>query len=737
MADRYKIYEKLGAGGVGAVFRAYDSQLKRWVAVKRLLTANEAAQDSEIESELRREADTLASLRNPNVVTIFDVGSDAEGLFMVMELLQGEDLADVVARGPLPYDDFKELAQQTLEGLLSAHQHHVLHRDIKPENIKVERLPGGRMQSKIIDFGLARAGLRARKQTEDQDGTVMGSIFYMAPEQLTREPVDERTDLYSLGCVFYEALSGKKAFDGDSMSDVIDKHINHDLIPLHVVAPHVPPWLGAWCMRLMAQKPDERPVNAQQAIEEFRAWERMPTMVPYMPWMGMYPGNPSASQPMYMPGTGAVPVPGTGAVPVAPAPEYIPVAEAVAEPMQAAQVVYQVEPVLSQSYTEMAAITTPLAPPPARPGSSSRSVGTAHRLPAGAGAEKRPAAGGKTADKTKLYIILGAGALVVAVLAYFIFGGSGKPGSRSSGSGVLAAVTSTEPPKVTFQLPTDRIYPPADRNISVFLVGSAGTLSDRKGADGKLARASTNQMVMEWHDLGERGNDNILRAFEGKAAHAPKLVDWPSPGTGLGVKPGRKVLDFRARDGKPVCLEMDDAKSQVQQLPFGTAGVLGDPGASVAAMFQVEDSRLPMRIVGLSDGKEASIALRVDSGKNVIAELKNGKASGKIVSKSVNGALPVMVVVTWNKNGDAEMRVRDYDGKAFSGKAKVAAPGAPLHELSIGRVNDPAADQFQGYLAELIVYASALKLDQAQLLEGRTREFYLEKAPPPPPAPKK
>ena len=202
MAERYKIYEKLGAGGVGAVFRAYDSQLKRWVAVKRLISATEAAQDKSIEAELRREADTLASLRNPNVVTIFDVASDEEGLFMVMELLQGEDLADVVTRGPLPYDDFKELASQTLEGLLSAHQHHILHRDIKPENIKVERLPGGRMQAKIIDFGLARAGLRARKQTEDQEGTVMGSIFYMAPEQLTRQPVDERTDLYSLGCVF-------------------------------------------------------------------------------------------------------------------------------------------------------------------------------------------------------------------------------------------------------------------------------------------------------------------------------------------------------------------------------------------------------------------------------------------------------------------------------------------------------------------------------------------------------
>jgi serine/threonine protein kinase len=257
--------------GVGAVFRAYDSQLKRWVAVKRLMTASEAAKDKNIAVELRREADALASLRNPNIVTIFDVASDEEGLFMVMELLQGEDLADVVARGPLPYDDFKELASQTLEALLAAHQHHILHRDIKPENIKVERLPGGRLQSKVIDFGLARAGLGARKQTEDQEGTVMGSIYYMAPEQLTREPVDERTDLYSLGCVFYEALSGKKAFDAESMAEVIDKHINHDVVALHIIAPHVPQWLGAWCARLMAQKPDDRPANAQQAIEEFRA----------------------------------------------------------------------------------------------------------------------------------------------------------------------------------------------------------------------------------------------------------------------------------------------------------------------------------------------------------------------------------------------------------------------------------------------------------------------------------
>jgi len=136
MAERYKIYDKLGAGGVGAVYRAYDNELKRWVAIKRLMSASDEKGDQNLATELRREADALASLRNPNIVTIFDVASDAEGLFMVMELLEGEDLADVVARGPLHYDDFKELASQTLEGLLAAHERHILHRDIKPENIK-------------------------------------------------------------------------------------------------------------------------------------------------------------------------------------------------------------------------------------------------------------------------------------------------------------------------------------------------------------------------------------------------------------------------------------------------------------------------------------------------------------------------------------------------------------------------------------------------------------------------
>ncbi len=724
MADRYKIYEKLGAGGVGAVFRAYDSQLKRWVAVKRLLTANEEAEDKNIAAELRREADTLASLRNPNVVTIFDVASDAEGLFMVMELLQGEDLADVVARGPLPYDDFKELASQTLEGLLAAHQHHILHRDIKPENIKVERLPGGRLQAKIIDFGLARAGLRARKQTEDQQGSVMGSIFYMAPEQLTRQPVDERTDLYSLGCVFYEALSGKKAFDGETMAQVIDKHINHDLIPLHIIAPHVPQWLDAWCMRLMAQRPEDRPAGAQQAIEEFRAWEKMPQMVPYMPYMGMYPAYAQPMPPpMMYPGTGTVPVPGTGSVPVGTG--YYPVAEA--QPAVA-----YAEPVLeAQPVTEVAAITRPLTPASSR--LSPRTAATP-LIPSQRVAPVRgPSAAlrQKALDKKKLALI-GGGVLVAAVIAFWLFSG-GSSGGGGSGGGVISTILDSKPPAVSFQLPQDRIYPPADRNIALFFVGNTGAISSKKGADGKPAKANTNEPVLVWHDLSERGNDNLLRAAKNDSALAPKAVDWPVAKSGPGPKTGRRVLDFRTRDGKPSGLELANPKEQAVRFPFGSESVLGEAGLSILAATQAESGNLPMRIMGMDNEQGAGVVVRVDDKKNFVAEIKQGSSSAKIVSRDVNATVACVWSVVWNVNGQVEFRAKDADGRSFSGKASVEAPKAPLIRCSIGRATTAdgkgtaaAAEQFNGFFAELLVWASALKLDQMQLAESRLRDHYIQ-----------
>ena len=736
MAERYKIYEKLGAGGVGAVFRAYDSQLKRWVAVKRIMTAKEAAKDEDTASELRREADALASLRNPNIVTIFDVASDDEGLFMVMELLQGEDLADVVERGPLPYDDFKELASQSLEGMLAAHQHHILHRDIKPENIKVERLPGGRMQAKIIDFGLARAGLLARKQTEDQDGTVMGSIYYMAPEQLTREPVDERTDLYSLGCVFYEALSGKKAFDGESITDVIEKHINHDVTPLHVIAPHVPQWLDAWCARLMAQKPDDRPANAQLAIEEFRAWEKMPTMVPY----GMY-GVP----PMYgAPGMATAPLSGhyspqphltTSGVPTMPQDNALPVAVAV-------QVIPEVSPMI-----ETAAITTALAPAPRRPAGTGRTT-SQPRQPSSVLKQPahRPASPPSPGFPVKWAIIGGAVVLVVAVGWFFMKGSDSPKGGVAGGASAPASAgASSAPPKVSVQLPMDRAFPPVDRGVSLFHVADAGSLTNRKGSNGKPAPANTNDVVMEWHDIAERGGDNILRVFDGKPEYAPKRAVWPV-GSGEGkVKANRVALDFRPKAGKPCALVLDNPGKEHQNLPFGSATMAGsDKGMTMIVTFQADAASLPTSVLTFDNDSGESISLVVDEKKNLTTTVRSQGGNAKLITSGVNGTLPCIAMLRWNAGtGAVELRARDASGKAATAKpAKVTAPTSPLTHLQIGRVKDDQGaaaqrkDQFAGYLGEVIFYSICVKPDQFQLNDSRARGYYFESLPVPPAQPK-
>lgn len=698
MADRYKVYEQLGAGGVGTVFRAYDTQLKRWVAIKRLTLDSEARESgADIQEELRQEADSLATLRNPNIVTIFDVASDDDGLFIVMELLEGEDLADVVARGPLPYDDFKELAYQTLEGLLAAHQHHILHRDIKPENIKVERLPGGRMQAKIIDFGLARVGLKARKQTEDVSGTVLGSIHYMAPEQLTREPVDERTDLYSLGCVFYEALSGQKAFDGPSMSDVIDKHINHEVTPLHAIAPHVPPWLGAWVERLIAPRPDDRPPNAQQAMEEFRAWERMPSMVPYMPWMAM---------PM-MPDPNAY--------------SQVPMVQPVEEEVVAVAVVDDEPPVVRRA-------SAPVQP--RRPGNPPSNI---HRPGQSAGAsssrlshtsqlrESPPKA------KSKLPLILTGLVVVGGAVAFFLL-----KGGRTESSSPSSPAQSTASSQSKFDLPSDRLMPPLDEDRALHFVADVGTLQAGRSSDGKPFPAYANDSVMDWRDVAPRGADNALRPWQGKAAFAPKRVVWPTAATGPSVKGNRAALQFKSAPSAPFALE-GSFKSASKSLPFGGDVIKGPQGLTVAVVFQNgPDARAGTLLQLRGEGADALTLILTADNK---LQIQGSSASGRVSmeSKDINVSLPTIAVVTWeastgklhllalNPPAESKGKIPLFQG---SSNESAPVPASPLTQLQIGSGEPAPAGQFHGLLAELIVYASALNDEQRRILGSTQLKSY-------------
>lgn len=271
MSDRYKIEEEIGEGGEGAVFKAYDSVLKRHVALKRVLTKDRGTAE-EVEkaaNALVAEAQNLSALNHPNIVTVYDVGKDEEGGFVVMELIKGETLDDVVKRGVLTEEDFQRFARQTMEALMAAQEINMVHRDLKPGNVMMVWLPGGRFQAKILDFGLAKFSEVPSLQTLGFDDSVKGSIYFMAPEQFERAELDERTDLYAMGCVYYFALTGKHPFGGESMTMVMVSHLQHQVVSLEKLRPDLSPTLCQWVMWLINRDIDTRPESAEVALNHF------------------------------------------------------------------------------------------------------------------------------------------------------------------------------------------------------------------------------------------------------------------------------------------------------------------------------------------------------------------------------------------------------------------------------------------------------------------------------------
>ena len=268
--DRYEIRGKIGQGGVGAVYRAYDTQLRREVAMKRVL------QDGEMNSEdatanLLKEATALSSVQHPHIVTVYDAGIDAEGPYVVMELINGKTLDEMVERGTLTFEDFKEVAVQSQEAMIAAQDLNLVHRDLKPSNVMVSWLPSGRFQVKIVDFGLAKFSAKPSLQNIDHGDAVFGSIFFMAPEQFERTPLDRRTDMYSLGAMYYYALAGDYPFNGDTAPQVMAAHLQNKVAPLLEVRPDLPPWVCDWVMWHIRRDMNDRPASARAALEQFLA----------------------------------------------------------------------------------------------------------------------------------------------------------------------------------------------------------------------------------------------------------------------------------------------------------------------------------------------------------------------------------------------------------------------------------------------------------------------------------
>ena len=264
---RYAVIERAGSGGMAEVYRARDELLGREVAVKVL--SQRLSTDQTFVERFRREAQAAANLNHPNIVALYDFGADDSTYYIVMEFIDGRSLADVIkAEGPLMPERAAEIAIDVARALERAHGAGLVHRDIKPSNIMLSAAG----QTKVTDFGIARALTRDGEQTVTQTGMVIGTAAYLSPEQAQGNPVDQRSDVYSLGCVLYEMLGGRPPFSGDTPLSVAYRHVRDDAEPPSRANPDVPAPLDAVVMKALAKNPENRYQTATELRDDLERY---------------------------------------------------------------------------------------------------------------------------------------------------------------------------------------------------------------------------------------------------------------------------------------------------------------------------------------------------------------------------------------------------------------------------------------------------------------------------------
>jgi serine/threonine-protein kinase len=269
LAGRYELLEVIGRGGMGLVYRGRDRVLERTVAVKVL--PFEHAGNPILVERFSREARAIASLSHPNIVAVFDTGREAGARYLVMEFVSGASLAQLMTdRGSFAPTEAVDIAAQVASALAAAHRAGIIHRDIKPANVMVE--PSADV--KVLDFGIAHA---AADPALTRTSMVLGSAPYIAPEMARGEKADERSDIYSLGCVLYELLTGRPPFTGELPEAVMSQHTSVAPCPPRELEPTVPAVLDALVVRMLAKRREDRPQTAAELVSELPASLREPS----------------------------------------------------------------------------------------------------------------------------------------------------------------------------------------------------------------------------------------------------------------------------------------------------------------------------------------------------------------------------------------------------------------------------------------------------------------------------
>lgn len=265
--NRYELVERIGDGGMAEVYRAHDKMLDRFVAIKILHP--QFTSDESFVTRFRREAQGAAKLSHPNIVSIYDVGSCNGKHYIVMEYIKGETLKDKINReGPLPLDITLKIVQEIAGALENAHANHLVHCDIKPHNILINE--AGHV--KVADFGIARA---TSSSTITYTGSIVGSVHYFSPEQAKGHTISPKSDIYSLGVVMYEMLTGRVPFTGETAVSIAIKHLQETPIAPHELRSDIPPLVEAIVLKAMDKNPDNR-FSSTELIKEIEQAKRKP-----------------------------------------------------------------------------------------------------------------------------------------------------------------------------------------------------------------------------------------------------------------------------------------------------------------------------------------------------------------------------------------------------------------------------------------------------------------------------
>ncbi len=678
MSERYEIKRRIGQGGVGAVYEAFDTLLNRGVAIKRLLSEEESeVAEGGLGTDLTKEAAILSSLHHPNIITLYDIAHDEEGAFVVMELIDGETIEDVVKRGAMTEEDFGVVVEQTLGALVAAQEKSLLHRDIKPTNIMVQWLEGGGFQTKILDFGLAKYSAVPALQTVDHGGAILGSIYFLAPEQFERIPLDPRTDLYALGCVFYYCLTKSYPFDGESAPDVMMAHLEHRVEPLEEIRPDLPGALCAWVMRLMSREMDDRPSDARAALKEYR-------------WM--------------------VDNPEDGAVPVLEA--VRPPAVAFAGEAAGGGPDGGTDGVGSKSGRLIMGSAAP-SREQLRRSLTSRSVATLDGGGGGGlgaipvavadyGAVDAGGTGVRIPKVAVIFSLVAVLAIVGVVVAVLLNRDGTAPGTApNEGAGVPVGPVEKGPVPVTQDgIPSE--------GLAAHYLGWRGVLK------GEGEEANSGDVVWGWEDQAPYLGGNVLRVPEGVQGGGPifKKLDKAEIGALKGPTPG---LQFSPGDALGI------ASSDVLGIPNNWEG-----GMSVCVALRAADGTHPRTLRFFGPGGEANVAKLEFLGESFSGGVGLGEGAPQFSTVKVNKDGFAIVTLVWDRGGKSQRLFSRLPKSGRNSGRMVRGEGGPdaIGRWEVGGAATEGKGGYAGEIFELAVYNRGLSGEEVDVLEGALAKRY-------------